>query len=137
MDLVGVTADVPVVQLDRSRPFYEAVLGRPADLAPEEHTLEWILHRDPEIIVRLVEWVATGAVRLGLGVADLRAERTRLARTLTDVPAISRRPGVIAVLELIDPDRNKIVLWQDLLPRPLPPTPDDRPAARGGMPPKG
>lgn len=49
--------------------------------------------------------------------ADLEAERTRQIRTLTKVPASTRRPGVIAVLELIDPDRNKIILWQDLLPR--------------------
>jgi len=72
----------------------------------------------PGIAVRLVEWAATGAVRLGLGVADLEAERARLARALTRVPAITRRPGVIAVLELTDPDRNRIVLWQDLLLRP-------------------
>ena len=54
MDIVGVTTDVPVVDLGRALPFYSEVLGRGPDLRPDDRTLEWILHRTPEIAVRVV-----------------------------------------------------------------------------------
>jgi predicted enzyme related to lactoylglutathione lyase len=119
VEVIGVTTDVPVADLRRALPFYELVLGRGPDLRPDDRTLEWILHRAPEIAVRLTALRdgQTGhtAVRLGLGVADLDAEYERLRGAMADVPPIRRKPGVIALLELPDPDGNLVVLWQDLL----------------------
>lgn len=119
MEVIGVTIDVPVADLARALPFYETVLGRGPDLRPDPRTVEWILHRAPEIAVRLVVHPAGDAgrtpVRLGLGVADLDAEYERLRGSLEDVPPVRRKPGVIALLELHDIDGNLVVLWQDLL----------------------
>ena len=119
MDIVGVTTDVPVVDLGRALPFYSMVLGRGPDLRPDDRTLEWILHRSPEIAVRVIaraDWQeARAPVRLGLGVADVDAAHERLRDALPDLPPVRRKPGVIALLELHDPDGNLVVLWEDLL----------------------
>ena len=119
MDIVGVTIDVPVVELGRALPFYSTLLGRGPDLRPDDRTLEWILHRSPEIAVRVVAWAdrhEDGApVRLGLGVADVDAEHERLLDAVPELRPVRRKPGVIALLELRDPDGNLVVLWQDLL----------------------
>jgi catechol 2,3-dioxygenase-like lactoylglutathione lyase family enzyme len=121
VDVLGVTVDLPVSELTGSLPFYRAVLGRNPDLRPDDRTMEWILRRDPEIAVRVVARTAgqpAGVpVRLGLGVADLDAERDRLQSLVPDLPAVQSKPGVIALLELHDPDGNLVVIWQDLLDR--------------------
>lgn len=117
MDIVGITTDVPVGELERAVAFYETVLGRGPDLRPDQQTAEWILRRDPEIAVRLTARAERTAVRIGLGVADVDAERDRLCGVLPDVPPVRCKPGVIALLELRDPDGNLVVLWQDLLSR--------------------
>jgi hypothetical protein len=119
VDVVGVTTDVPVVDLGRALPFYRTVLGRGPDLRPDDRTLEWILHHTPEIAVRVIaraDWHEAGApVRLGLGVANVDAEHDRLRDAVPELPPVRRKPGVIALLELHDPDGNLVVLWQDLL----------------------
>jgi hypothetical protein len=119
MEVVGLTVDLPVRSLDAARPFYDAVMARPPDLNPAG-TVEWILRRDPEVALRVVETdvAVLCSGRLGLGVADVDAERARLSPLLDRVPDVRRKPGVIATLELTDPSGNRIVLWQDLLPRP-------------------
>ena len=50
-----------------------------------------------------------------LGVADVDAAHERLRDALPDLPPVRRNPGVIALLELHDPDGNLVVLWEDLL----------------------
>ena len=113
------TVDLPVHSLDAARPFYDAVIARPPDLNPAG-TAEWILRRDPEVALRVVETNVPGLCsgRLGIGVADVESERARLSTLFDCVPDVRRKPGVIATLELTDPSGNLIVLWQDLLPRP-------------------
>ena len=110
--------DLPVTSLEAARPFYEAVLGRPADLNPPAMA-EWILHRDPEIAIRLVETdsPSPGSGRMGIGVPNVEAARTRLSDLLPSVPDVQRKPGVIAKLKLTDPSGNHVTLWQDLLVR--------------------
>lgn len=110
--------DLPMASLEAARPFYAAVIGRPPDLNPPAMA-EWILHRDPEIAIRLVETdsPSPGSGRVGIGVPDVEAERRRLSELLPSVPDVARKPGVIAKLKLIDPSGNHVTLWQDLLVR--------------------
>ena len=112
----GLTLDIPASNLSTSEEFYARVIGRPADLRSTGGTVEWIVSRGPEIAMRLVEGaaVAPERVRIGLGVVDLRAERRRLGELAAGVGILSK-PGVIATLELRDPDGYRVVLWQDLL----------------------
>ena len=118
MDVVGVNVDIPVRSLDDARAFYETVIGRAPDLTPPS-MVEWILHRDPEVALRLVDTdtPAPGSAQFGIGVADLEAEHTRLRTLLSDTLEVSTKPGVIAKLELKDPSDNHVTLWQDLLER--------------------
>src|SRR5262249_20338682 len=119
--IIGITTDVPVSALATAVPFYTTVLGRPADLTPDDRTAEWILSKSPEIAFRLIEArpgeAPRGTVRVGLGVAGVDAERVRLTGEIADLPEVRRRPGVIALLELRDPDGNRVVIWHDLLTR--------------------
>lgn len=124
MNIVGITTDVPVSALATAVPFYTTLLGRRADVRPDDRTVEWILSKSPEIAFRLLEArpdkpdeARPGTVRVGLGVPDADAEHHRLVGQIAELPEVRRRPGVIALLELRDPDGNRVVLWQDLLTR--------------------
>jgi len=118
MDVVGVNVDLPVTSLDAARRFYEAVIGRPADLNPPGMA-EWTLRLDPEVALRIVQTSSPspGSGRVGIGVVDVEAERVRVSQLLEVVPDVRTKPGVIAKLELTDPSGNHVTLWQDLLDR--------------------
>lgn len=117
MTFTGLTTDVPVTSTDLVQDFYRLALGRDEDLTPTPGMLEWILHTSPQVSLRVVEDAsAAGGARVGIGVDDLEAERARLASSLADVPEVDVIPGVIALLEIQDPDGNRLVFWQDLLP---------------------
>lgn len=117
MQFTGLTVDVPVRSVEEAAPFYEWLLGRPADLTPAPQTLEWIVNANPQIAVRVVaDDARAGSARIGIGVADLRDQREALRRDRS-VPEISTVPGVIALLELADDDGNTVVYWEDLLDR--------------------
>jgi catechol 2,3-dioxygenase-like lactoylglutathione lyase family enzyme len=116
LDFAGAVLDLAVTNLDRSDAFYTALLGRPADLRPQADQREWRLHNSPEVAFRITaEPESAGHGKLALGVADLGAERARLVRHWADLPAITEKSGVIALLRFADPDNNKVTLWQDLL----------------------
>lgn len=116
LDFAGAVLDVAVIELDRAEAFYTVLLGRQADLRPQDDQREWRLHRSPEVAFRITaEPESAGHGKLAIGVADLAAERSRLAQQWVDLPAVTEKPGVIALLRLADPDGNKITLWQDLL----------------------
>jgi hypothetical protein len=118
MDLhfAGAVLDLSVTNLDRADAFYTVLLGRPADLRPQQDQREWRLYSSPEFAFRITaEPESAGHGKLALGVADLRAERSRLVQHWADLPAITEKPGVIALLRFADPDTNQVTLWQDLL----------------------
>lgn len=118
MDLqfAGAVLDLAVTDLDRSEAFFTMLLGGPADLRPRVDQREWRLHRTPEVALRLTaEPESAGQGKLALGVADLAQERSRIAQYWADLPDVTEKPGVIALLRLVDPDGNTVTLWQDLL----------------------
>jgi predicted enzyme related to lactoylglutathione lyase len=117
MDLqcAGAVLDVAVSDLERAEAFYEILIGRPADLRARADQREWRLHVDPEIALRLTNTTGAGQGTLAIGVVDLAVERARLARSWTDLPEPTYKPRVIGLLQLKDPDGNRVTLWQDLL----------------------
>lgn len=116
MTFAGAVLDVAVSDLERAEEFYAVVVGRRPDLRPQVDQCEWRLHREPEVALRITaDSRSAGHGKLALGVADLAAERSRLARTWTDLPEPAGKPGVIALLRFPDPDGNVVTLWQDLL----------------------
>jgi hypothetical protein len=116
LDLAGGVLDLAVTNLDRSDAFYTVLLGRPADLEPQTDQREWRLHNSPEVAFRITaEPDSAGHGKLALGVADLGVERSRLVQHWADLPAITEKLGVIALLRFADPNSNKVTLWQDPL----------------------
>ena len=112
----GAVLDLAVTNLGRADAFYTVLLGRPADLRPQADQREWRLHKSPEVAFRITaDPESAGHGKLALGVADLSAERSRLVQHWADLPAITEKPGVIALMRFADPDSNKVTLWQDLL----------------------
>ena len=119
MEIAGITTDLAVTDLDLAVAFYADILERAPDLRPDDRSAEWILHRRPEIALRLVarEGSPASGFRIGIGVADVARERARLSAVWGELPSVTTRPGVIAQLELRDPDHNLVALWQDLMHR--------------------
>jgi catechol 2,3-dioxygenase-like lactoylglutathione lyase family enzyme len=118
MDLrfTGAVLDLAVTDLDRAEVFFTVLFGAPPDLRPQPDQREWRLHGTPEVAFRMTtEPNSAGHGKLALGVADLEEERSRLVRYWADLPEISEKPGLIALLRLADPDGNVVTLWQDLL----------------------
>ena len=118
MDLrfAGAVLDVAVSDLDRATAFFTVLLGGPPDLRPQDTQWEWRLHGAPEVALRLTtDPQSAGHSKLAIGVSDVVAERSRLLKHWSDLPQITQKPGVIALLRFPDPDGNAVTLWQDLL----------------------
>jgi hypothetical protein len=118
LEFAGVAVDVAVTDLNRAEVFYTTLMGRPSDLRARPDQREWRLHADPEVVLRITADPAhAGHGTAAIGVRDLTDEHARLAQHWPDLPPVQRKPGVIALLRLSDPDNNTLVLWQDLLDR--------------------
>lgn len=116
LNFAGAVLDLGVSDLGRAEEFYTTLLGRAPDFRPQPDQCEWHLHREPEVGFRITADLASaGHGKLSLGVADLAAERSRLLAHGVDLGPITEKPGVIALLQLLDADANAITLWQDLL----------------------
>ena len=118
LEFAGIAVDVAVTDLTRAEEFYTTLMGRRFDLEARPDQREWRLHADPEVVLRITADPANaGHGTAAIGVSDLTDEHVRLARHWPDLPPVQRKPGVIALLRLPDPDSNTVVLWQDLLDR--------------------
>jgi hypothetical protein len=118
LEFAGVAVDVAVTNLGRAEEFYTTLMGRRFDLQARADQREWRLHAEPEVVLRIAtDVVHAGHGTVAIGVRDLTAEHARLAQHWPDLPPVQRKPGVIALLRLPDPDGNTVVLWQDLLDR--------------------
>jgi hypothetical protein len=116
LNFAGAVLDLGVSDLVRAEAYYRTLIGREPDLRPAAGQCEWRLHRDPEVTFRITtDSRSAGRGSLAIGVADLAAERSRLLAHWADIPQAAVKPGVIALLQLQDPDANAVTLWQDLL----------------------
>jgi hypothetical protein len=118
MDLgfAGAVLDLGISDLRLAETFYTILIGREPDLRLQPGQLEWRLHSDPEIALRITaDHPSAGHGSVAIGVTDLAAERSRLLAHWPDLPDATEKPGVITLLSLRDPDANAVTLWQDLL----------------------
>jgi hypothetical protein len=112
----GLTVDVFVSRTDEGWQFWQHLLGRRPDLRPDVDTAEWKLHDEPEIALRVrLDPVRAGGSQVGIGVVDLTQTVVELRTRLANVPEPRVKPGIIATVEVSDPDGNVVVVWQDLL----------------------
>jgi glyoxylase I family protein len=102
-------AGVPVADLDRSRTFYERLLGRPPDLVPNDREAAWELHSGAWIVLIAGEQ-QLGATQHTLLVEDLDGflDATR-ARGIEPGPVEAVGEGMRQSI-VLDPDRNRLKL---------------------------
>jgi catechol 2,3-dioxygenase-like lactoylglutathione lyase family enzyme len=114
LEITEVTLGIPVVDLTRSRDWYERLLGFPPELEPVAGMAEfriagtWLQLR--EVRVSRPGW------SFRIGVRNLDAEFDRLRADGFDPTEIETVPGVIRFVRLTDPDGNTVSLYE-LLPR--------------------
>jgi predicted enzyme related to lactoylglutathione lyase len=114
MDATEVTIGIPVVDLARSRAWYERLLGTAPELEPVAGMAEF------RIAGAWVQLIERSSPRPGwafrIGVTRLDAEHARLMAEGFEPTEIETVPGVIRILQLEDPDGNAVSLYE-LLPR--------------------
>jgi catechol 2,3-dioxygenase-like lactoylglutathione lyase family enzyme len=101
-----------VRDLDAARAFYTGTLGFEELFRDDEG--RWArLARDAAELALVESADATGAV-LALDVPDVKAEAERLRADGVQVGVVVEIPGVIRLLDVFDPDGNRLQLTQDL-----------------------
>ena len=101
-----------VRNLDAARAFYTRTLGFHEVYTDDEG--RWArLARDGAELALAEAPEATGAV-LAVDVADVKAEAERLRGEGVEVGVVLEIPGVIRLLDVFDPDGNRLQLTQDL-----------------------
>ena len=101
-----------VRDLDQARAFYTETLGFREVYRDDE--ARWMrLARDGAELAVAESPEATGAV-LAVDVADVKAEADELRRAGVEVGVVVEIPGSIRLLDVYDPDGNRLQLTQDL-----------------------
>ncbi len=101
-----------VRDLDRARSFYTEKLGFTELYRDEEARWMRLAWDGTELAVAETP-DATGAV-LALAVEDVKGEADRLRKEGVDVGVVVEIPGIIRLLDVFDPDGNRLQLTQDL-----------------------
>ncbi len=101
-----------VRDLDAARAFYTSTFGF-HELYKDDEARWARLARDSAELALVESPDATGAV-LAIDVPDVKAEAERLRADGVDVGVVVEIPGVIRLLDVFDPDGNRLQLTQDL-----------------------
>ncbi len=101
-----------VRDLDRASAFYTGMLGF-RELYRDAEGRWMRLARDGAELAVAETPDATGAV-LAVDVEDVKAEAERLREAGVDVGVVVEIPGTIRLLDVFDPDGNRLQLTQDL-----------------------
>jgi catechol 2,3-dioxygenase-like lactoylglutathione lyase family enzyme len=113
MDFSRLLAVAPVRDVEASVPWYERLLGRPADARPMPSLADW--HLAPQAWVQVFQSPEhAGSTLLNLTVADLDEALAELAtRGLTAGPVQTGGGGSVRFAALHDPDGNRITLLEN------------------------
>ena len=107
MDVAAVFAGVAVADFESTLPWYERLLGRPADERPMDGLAQWHIS-ETALFQVLQEPERAGKSIVGLSVADLGREVAALRdRGLT--PEVEEQTSEKVLFEIfIDPEGNKV-----------------------------
>ncbi len=109
MTIDHVLAAVPVTDLDRSRRWYESLIGRAPDNNPMPTLVEWQVVPGGWVQVFVNEQRA-GSAFVNLAVADLDAHIDELTRRGLDPGAVTEADKGVRLSALVDPDGNTVTL---------------------------
>lgn len=109
MAIEHVLAVVPVADLERADPWYEALFGRPADNRPMSSLVEWQVTAGGWVQVT-VDPDRAGSGLLNFAVDDLAAARDELATRGVATGEIQPVDKGVELSATTDPDGNAITL---------------------------
>lgn len=112
----SVVAVVPVNDQDAAVDWYKKLLGRDADVVPVEDVAEWLLAENAWLQVS-TDPVRAGSTTVVIGVHDIDAQRRACALANVSCGEIIEYPDVVKMIEVTDPDGNKITFVQDISPK--------------------
>lgn len=109
----SVISAIPVKNFDHAVEWYKKLFEREPDLVPMEGIAEWQLAENAWVQVSVdPERVGTGSVIIG--VDDVEAQRKVCLKYNLVVGDIVEYPEVIKMVEISDPEGNKISFVQDI-----------------------
>lgn len=112
-NIVNVIAVVPVKDHSVAVTWYAQLLGRAADLVPDEGVAEWQIADGAWIQVGL-DPDRAGSTTVIIGVRDLEAQRRECESSGVTLGETVEYPDIIRMAEAEDPDGNKVAFVQDL-----------------------
>jgi glyoxylase I family protein len=101
---------VAVVDLDCSRPWYEQLFGRRADIIPNDIEVMWRVAADAGWLYVVVDEERAGRSLVALAVADLDLELAALRERGIEPETVEQVSETARKATLHDPDRNTIAL---------------------------
>jgi len=102
-----------VRDLDAARRFYTELLGFEETYRDDDGTWARLRHGDMEIALAAGEPIEDGGVA-HVDVPDVKAEAERLRAAGVDVGVVFELHGQIRLVDVLDPDGNRIQLAQDI-----------------------
>lgn len=109
----NVVAVVPVKDHQRAVGWYAQLLGREADLVPDDAVAEWQL-ADSAWIQVSADPERAGQTTVIIGVIDIDEQRSSCTEAGVPPGDVIEYPGVIKMVEIADLDGNKVVFVQDI-----------------------
>lgn len=109
----SVFAVLSVRKQDDAVRWYANLFGRNADMIPVEGVAEWQL-ADSAWLQVTADSERAGASTVIVGVNDIEAQCRTCAEANVPHGEVVEYPGIIKMIEVIDPDGNKIAFVQDI-----------------------
>ena len=109
----SVIAVLPVKDQDAAVLWYKKLLGRDADIIPVDGVAEWQLAENAWIQVT-TDPERAGSATVIIGVNDIESQCKFCAAANVPHGEIIEYPEIIKMIEVIDPEGNKIAFVQDI-----------------------
>ncbi len=113
VNLESVIAVVSVADQFTAVTWYKKLLGRSPDVVPVDGVAEWQL-ADKAWLQVTTDPENAGNTTIIISVSDLDTQRTACAEANVSLGEVVEYPGIVKMIDAIDPDGNKITFVQEL-----------------------
>ena len=111
--LDSVIAVAPVTNQVTAVNWYQRLLGREPDVVPTDDVAEWQL-ADKAWLQVGTDPDRAGGTTVVLVVSDIDAQRAACAEADVALGEVVEYPGIVKMVDAVDPDGNKVTFVQDL-----------------------